>query len=395
MSPVFRWVSLAFVLVAASAAPLAAQGARLLVPLAELETRAASDSLDPMAHYDVALGYWTKGRWADVERSLRRSIAIEPKMAPAYLGLALLPFARRPQLWRDVESDRISADRAPELEESSRFFRRAFQLDPLVDLKLYGLSVPPRGAILIGRNATPAYAALVQGFESLWDGQYATAFGWLDGVLRKLDRGKKDDVPEGLLWYHGLASAHLEKWDLALLDFQRLYERAAAREQTDSLVRTFIMESNQVRYVLATISRRAGRSDQALGLYRESVANDLGLYMAHVQMADIYEERRQWDEAITERQRALEVSPDDTGLRYDLAYSQARARQFNAAAENLTGLMETRPLNPRIPYLLGLVSLRLGDTDSARDALQRFVTTAPSRFNEQVAEARKQLSQLR
>jgi tetratricopeptide (TPR) repeat protein len=347
-----------------------------------------------MAHYNVALGYWTKGRWNDVERSLRRSVAIEPKMAPAYLGLALLPFARRPKLWKEEGSDRVPADRAPQLEESYRFFRRAFQLDPLVDLKLFGLAVPPRDAIVVGRNATPAYAALVQGFESLWDGQYATAFGWLDAVLHKLDRGKQDDVPEGLLWYHGLAAAHLEKYDLALLDFQRLYDRAAAREQSDTLVRTFIMESNQIRYVLATVSRRAGRADQALALYRESAATDLGLYMAHVQMADIYEERRQWNDAITERQRALEVNPDDASLRYDLAYSLARARQFNDAAETLTELMQARPLNPRIPYLLGLVQLRLGDARSARDALQLFVTIAPSRFNEQVAEARQQLNQL-
>jgi tetratricopeptide (TPR) repeat protein len=390
----YRWASLALILFSASAGPLAAQGARLLVPMAELQARAASDSLDPVAQYDVALGYWTKGRWDDVERSLRRSIAIEPKMAPAYLGLALLPFARRPKLWKEEENDRVPADRAPELEESYRFFRRAFQLDPLVDLKLYGLAMPPRGAIIVGRNATPAYAALVQGFESLWDGQYATAFGWLDAVLHKLDRGKKDDVPEGLLWYHGLAAAHLEKYDLAIIDFQRLYDRAAAREQSDTLVRTFMMESNQIRYVLATISRRAGRADQALALYRESVANDLGLYMAHVQMADIYEERRQWNEAITERQRALDVSPDDASLRYDLAYSQARARQFKDAADILTDLMENKPLNPRIPYLLGLVSLQLGDAGRARDALQRFVAIAPSRFNEQVAEARQQLNQL-
>jgi tetratricopeptide (TPR) repeat protein len=394
VSPFRRWASLALVLLSVAAEPLPAQRARLLVPLDELEARAARDSLDPMAHYNVALGYWTKGRWNDVERSLRRSVAIEPKMAPAYLGLALLPFARRPMLWKEEESDRVPADRAPQLEESYRFFRRAFQLDPLVDLKLFGLAVPPRGAIVVGRNATPAYAALVQGFESLWDGQYATAFGWLDGVLHKLDRGKPDDVPEGLLWYHGLAAAHLEKYDLALLDFQRLYDRAAAREQSDTLVRTFIMESNQIRYVLATVSRRAGRADQALALYRESAATDLGLYMAHVQMADIYEDRQLWNDAITERQRALEVNPDDASLRYDLAYSLARARQFNDAAETLTELMQTRPLNPRIPYLLGLVQLRLGDGRSARDALQLFVTIAPSRFNEQVAEARQQLNQL-
>jgi tetratricopeptide (TPR) repeat protein len=294
-----RWASLAFILVAATAEVLPAQQrARLLVPLAQLEARAASDSLDTLAHYDLALGYWAKERWDDVERCLRRSIAIEPKMAPAYLGLAFLPFARRPKLWKEEERGKIPAEWSPRLEEASRHFRRAFQLDPMVDLKVYGLALPPRGAIVVGRTATPAYAALIQGFESLLDGQYANSYAFLDPVLTKLDRGKDDDVPEGLLWFHGLAAAHLQNYDVALIDFHRLHERAVARERTDTLIRTFMMESNQIRYVLATISRRAGRTEQALALYRESVANDLGLYMAQVQMADIYEERRKWEEAM-------------------------------------------------------------------------------------------------
>jgi hypothetical protein len=54
--------------------PLSAQGARLLVPLPELEARVSRDSLDPMVHYDVALGYWVGRRFDDAERALRRAV---------------------------------------------------------------------------------------------------------------------------------------------------------------------------------------------------------------------------------------------------------------------------------------------------------------------------------
>jgi tetratricopeptide (TPR) repeat protein len=385
-------VTLALVL-CALASPVSAQRARLIIPMKDLEAAVTRDSLDPLAHYNVALGYWTKGRWADVERSLRRAVAIEPKLAPAYLALAFLPFARQPKLWEAEEKKKVRPEWTAQLEESSRFFRLAFQLDPMVDLQVFGLAVPPRGAIIVGRNATPTYAALVQGFESLWDGQYNTAYGWLDPVLTKLDRGKPEDVPEGLLWYHGLAAAHLQKYDVALMDFQRLFDRAVARERSDSLLRTFIMESNEIRYVLATVSRLAGRGDQALELYQESVANDLGLFMGHVQMADIYEERRQWNEAITERQRALEVSPENPSLHYDLGYTLARALLFKEAAESLEEAARLNPFNPRTPYLLGLVYLRLADSVRARDSFGRFISMAPSRFAQQVLEARQHLAQ--
>lgn len=57
--------------------------------------------------------------------------------------------------------------------------------------------------------------------------------------------------------------------------------------------------------------------------------------------------------------------------------------------------MRANPDNPRIPYTLGLVRLRLGDNQGAREALSRFVAIAPSRFATQVAEARQKLDQLK
>jgi tetratricopeptide (TPR) repeat protein len=388
------WVSVMAGLLAVVAVPAQAQRARLLVSLTELEARAGQDSLDPVVHYDIALGYWVAGRFDDAERSLRRAVTIEPRFAPGYLGLAFLPYARRPKLWNEDVKGKVPPEWVARVEESDRSFRRAFLLDPMVDLKIYGLVFPPREAIVIGRNATETYAALVRGFESFWDGQYSTSYNWLQQVLQKLERGKEDDIPQALLWYHGLAAAHTYQYDVAVKDFQRLLARAVAKEQTDTLVRSFSLASNQIRYVLATISRRAGLGDEAVALYQESLEKDLGLFMGHVQMAEIYEERRQWDAAITERRRAVESNPENSSLQYDLGYTLARALRFREASEVLSEAMEANPHNARIPYTLGLVRLRLNDRSGARDAFHRFVAIAPSRFGSQVTEARERIAEL-
>lgn len=389
------WASvLSLICLAVAGQPAQAQRARLLVSLAELEARVGQDSLDPVVHYDMALGYWVEGRYDDAERSLQRSVTIEPKFAPAHLGLAFLPYARRPKLWKEELKDKVPPEWAQRVEESDRAFRRAFLLDPLVDLKIYGLVYPPRDAIVIGRNATETYAALVRGFESFWDGQYGRSYGWLQQVLQKLDRGKESDVPEALLWYHGLAAAHTYQYDVAIADFQRLLQRAITKEQTDTLVRSLSLASNHIRYVLATVSRKGGRGEQAVALYQESLANDLSLFMGHVQMAEIYEDRRDWEAAITERRRAVESNPENSSLHYDLGHTLARALRFHEAAEVLSGAMEANPHNARIPYTLGLVRLRLNDRPGARDAFRRFVAMAPSRFAKQVTEARQRIAEL-
>jgi tetratricopeptide (TPR) repeat protein len=111
-----------------------------------------------------------------------------------------------------------------------------------------------------------------------------------------------DDV---VFWYHGLAAAHTRRFDVAIADFRLLLDRALVREQADSLVRGFHLESNEVRYVLANIYQRGLRAEDAVPLYQETLVHDLSFYMAHAQLADIYQERNQWVEAIEERRRAV------------------------------------------------------------------------------------------
>lgn len=386
--------ALILAMLALAPTPLRAQRADLLVPLPDLEARAMRDSLDPLAAYDLALGYWVKRRYDEAERALRRSIAIESKFAPGYLALAYLPYARQPKLWKELDRKEVSPESAAIIDQSFRMYRRAFIVDPMVDLKVHGLAIPPRPALVVGYYANNVYVALVRGFEGFWNGQYQQAYDLLDRVLNAFDAKHQDDIPDVLLWYHGLAAAHTRQFDAALADFHRLLDRARDRERTDTLVRTFALESNEIRYVLATIYRRGQRPEQALPLYQEALSQDLSLYMAHAQLAEIYEERQQWLDAVTERRRALETNPEDTGLQYDLGRTLARSRDFPEAAQVLTAAMEANPYNTRIPYTLGQVLLRLGDREGARKVFDRFIAAAPSRFSPQVAEVRKQLAGL-
>lgn len=385
--------SLAPLVLLAIPGTVCAQRVELLVPVAELEARAMRDSLDPGAHYDAALGYWVVKRYDDAERELRRALAIEPKFAPSCLALAYLPFARRPKLWKEMSENRIPTTLTGTFDEAVQLYQRAFLLDPMVDLKVYGLVMPPRPALVVGFNSDRTYVALVRGFESFWNGDYQISLDWLQRVLNEFDARRQADIPRVLLWYHGLAAAHVDRYDVAIADFRVLLDRALVRERTDSL-QYFTLASNQVRYVLATIYRRGRRPEEAIALYQESLANDLGLYVAHTQLADIYEEREQWVEAIAERRRAVDTFPDDPSLRFDLGRTLAHSRDFPEAAEVLSEAMQANPFNARIPYTLGQVQLRLGDRAAARRTLERFVQMAPSRFRSQVSEVQRQIAEL-
>lgn len=386
-SPVTLAVLLAAVV---SASPAEGQWAHLAVSLDTLIARAGRDSLDPVAQYELGIGYWSARRYDEAERALRRSVAIEPKTAPGYLALSFLPYARRPKLWLEEYRGKVPPELKDAVAESSRLYRRAFMIDPMVDLQIYGLMLPP----LPGGSYDRVTQSLLQGFDGFFGGNYLAAYDGFDAVLNSIPAKDREKKAAGvLLWYHGLAAAHIDRYGTAAHDFRILLDRMVAREKTDSIAVFATLRSNEFRYVLAALEQEAGQRDSALAHFQEVLTNDLGQYMAHVRMAAIYTFRQQWDLAVEERRRAIVTNPDDSSLLFDLGLTLAQAQRLPEARDALTRAMQLNPLNARIPFVLGKVELALHDP-AGRATLERFVAMAPSTFRDQISEARASLASL-
>lgn len=375
--------------------PLAAQF-RLPVKLDELERRAKADSNDPAAHFNVALAYWNAKRWADVERSLRLAITIDPRFAPAYMALTYLPFGQRNRLWEERDERRVPDEWKERLQESDRFFRRACMIDPLVELRS-GDVVQPRSTAhldalqaVFGEHVRDYYDGLDQYFV----GEYQRAYDRFTRVINTIDGDRHPTrIPGNVLWWHGLASARVDKWPEAIWDFEKLMDRSLEPVRRDSLVH-FPLRTNEFRYVLAYLKQRSGNLDEAIELYREAIANDIGLYMAHVRLAEMYEAAHLVDQAILSRRNAVNANPDDPSLLLDLGKSLANFGRFLEAVEPLRRAIDMNPRDPR-PYLyLGLVLEQMGNKDEARTALTTFTSLAPSRYDRQIAVARQHLAAL-
>lgn len=370
---------------------LPAQWAHLAVSLDTLVAAAARDSLDPVAQYELGIGYWTADRYDQADSALRRAIRIEPRTAAAYLALSFLPYARPAKAKARSAGRGAPSPRSAELDEAGRFYRRAFMIDPMVDLKVFGLLLPPMwfgSANRVTRN-------FLDGIQGFFAGQYELAFSGFDAVVNSVpEKDREAKLPSGLLWYHGLAAAHVDRYGVATRDFGILLRRAIEADKTDSLQHVASLRPNEIRYVLAALEQEAGERDSALAHFQQVVTADLGQYMAHVRMADIYEFRQQWDLAIEERRRAVASNPEDSSLQYDLGLTLARAHRYAEARDALVEAARMNPLNARIPYVLGKVQVLLHETSDARATLTRFIAMAPGRFHDQVIEAQQQLATL-
>ena len=360
------------------------------VTVRKLEQAVAKDPHDQIALYELALGYWSKKRWDDVDRTLHQALAIEPRNAPALLALAHLPFARRPQLLDEEVKGTVPPEWQPALIARDRLSRRAFYIDPLVDLQIVGAVAPDANTLLHGRSgATPEQYALV-GLTYFRNAQYDQAFAWFDRLARALG-GEADPsrVPGFVLYYRGLAAAHLNDLPAAIRDFRRLRTMADSAGDAEGVV-----DPAFATYVLAYLLQQSGALDQADTTYQAALAEDLGNWMAHVQLAKIHDDRQEWTDAVRERTLALQADTEDPSLYLDLGITLFKAGRAAEAEPVLAQARTGLPLNYRVPYFQGLVAQELGHPEAARAAFDTFLTLVPSRYVDQIADVRGRLRDL-
>jgi tetratricopeptide (TPR) repeat protein len=398
--PFARWSAapaLGAVLLTLAAGSLSGQRIKLPTSLKHLEEAAKQDSNDAAAHFNVALAFWNEKRWDDAQAALSTALSIEPQFASAHLALAYLPYAQRPRLFTEQAERRVPDEWKPAIEEADRRYRQAFLLDPLCDLRITGAAVPT-SSLALGPGAgfiVEFFFDYVQGFKALLEGDYEKAYVGFQRVVNLIDgeRHPKRIAP-ALHWWRGMAAAHAGRWDAAEWDLERLLDADREREE-DEAIEIFPLQTNEYRYVLAVFKHRAGKLDEARQLYQEALEQDVGLYMANAQLARIHEVAGEWDLAIRERQAAVNANPGDPSLLYDLGLTYARGGRWIDAELALTQALDGNGRDTRILYYLGTVRSELGKPAEARQAFERFVTLAPSRYANQVADAKRRLDALR
>ena len=373
------------------AGTLDAQGLQPSKDIPRLESQVRRDSNDAQLHYQLGVAYWSRKRYDDAERSFRTAITIERRFAAAYLALSYLPFARRKQLFKEVEKGKVPPEWREPLVEADRQRRLAFLINPLVDLQIIGAVVPTQDALVVGHQVfmfTDPFGAFVRG-------NYRSAFFNFDSWVTRREQEKgRDSVPSGLLWFRGLSAGHIGEHQVAIGDFETLLTRGVQAETASIHKGPIPLMTNDYRYILALLNYRANRYSQALALYEQALGNDVGLFMAHVQMGKIYEERQQWPEAIEHFRGAVATNPDDPTLLLDLGIVLREAGQLAESEATLRDAWRANPRDSRVPYHLGLTLEGAGRTTDAREAFSRFLELAPSRYERQRTDVQQRLSAL-
>ncbi len=393
-----RRIALALLLALTVAPPLTGQALRLMTSdLKRVQALARADSNDAEMQYYLALAYWQKHRWPQVDSVLRLVIRMDPRFAEGYLALSYLPYARRRTLSAEEERGRVPEEWRPALDEAHGFYQRAFRINPLVDLRVFSVVYEIEEPRILDYTSEEyrIYERYFAWFVDLGMTRYGSAYDRLRKLAqREFDEGTHPDkVPDYILWYRGLAAAHSQRFPSAMADFQVLLDRTVKKQQRDEIVHV-PLHDNEYRFMLAALNHVTGHADQAAALYREALEHDLGLVMAHTYLAALYEDAGQADSALVERQRAAEASDDDPTTLFEYAAALFNLQRTGEAEAPLRRAREGNPRYPAVHYLLGRVLEELGRAPEARDCYTQFIALAPERLRDLVADSKQRLGKL-
>lgn len=369
--------------VAAALGPRAA--AQDGIAIAALEAHARADSNDPVAHFTYASALFKARRYPQAEHALRQAVRIDPQYAPALYLLARVNDLQIPGrgIFVMTSGRRILFLRPdPRADETALLRRRAFLIDPLVEIE------PPNREWLPTAWRGTLGRALHHYDRQEWNEAIAGFQTVIDRTTRPTDSTR---VPPAALWFRARSALHTGDFDGAIRHLEWLLT-LRMQDSTERIWNPFA--GDELRYILAYVHQQARRWDEAVLRYQQVVQSNLGLDAAHTHLAEIYEAQDRWADAVQERVRAVHANPDALSLIFNLGSTLMSAGRFAEAQPLLERYAAAYPREPRTYYLLGVARASFADTAGARVALTRYLAMAPSRYAAQIDDARQRLAAL-
>lgn len=138
---------------------------------------------------------------------------------------------------------------------------------------------------------------------------------------------------------------------------------------------------------------RLDRADAAREAYGRALQEDLAYSPAHLRLAYMALDKKDTTTALSEFDLAVELRPDDAGVRYQYGFALLLASRLEDAVTQLSKTIELNPVYAPPRYALGLVYEQQGkDTEALRE-FQAFVALA-SRQDTRLADAALRIKML-
>jgi len=178
-------------------------------------------------------------------------------------------------------------------------------------------------------------------------------------------------------FYRAKATYYLRQYDTTAAILASALGRIEARDTSRLRVR-YISRAG-FYYSIGLAYQQGHRDTAAQTAFQHSVTENLGSYMAHVQLANEALTLRDTVTAIAEARQAADIRPDDPVVQLFLGKTLLNARRGNEAVTALRAAIAADPYCAQPYYYLGQASELANDTPGALAGYRGYVVRAKRR----------------
>ncbi len=360
---------------------------------------AAAASQDPakvFAEGEDALG---KGDLDGAERSFKRVLALNPRVAGAYANLGVIHM-RRKQWQQALASLDQAAKLAPQvagirLNIGLAHYRQGDFRHAIPALESVVKDVPDslQARYLLGQCYffTDRYVEAVDTLEPLWS-QQSRDLNYLYVLVIAADKAERKELGDRAL--ARLAEVGGDSAEVHLLVGKAMLQLEAYDDATSELTAAAQADPNLpfVHFNLGMLYSKKGDYERAKAEFLKDIALEPDMVFNYDEIGNVFFLTENDAQAEKSYRQALHLEPQMLNPRLGLARLYQRQGQYEKALTELQAAAKLDPESSRIHYLRGQILLRMGRKAEAKKEIDTSVEMSSARREHRQKELEAQLS---
>jgi len=215
----------------------------------------------------------------------------------------------------------------------------------------------------------PGYAAAYAGVAICWGGLiFSDARSWEEAISKAREAATKaitldDELSEA---HQAMALVHYHEWDWKGVETE--VRKAIALNTGYST--SHVLYSNMLRHL--------GRGDESIAEAKAALDVDPLSMVTNQMLGNAYASARRYQEAIGQYQKGLELHADDSSLQLLLGWAYVYNGALDQGIAAIQSSLDVDGIDPRLSPDLAVIDAMRGETNEARQTLNRLLTLAES-----------------
>jgi tetratricopeptide (TPR) repeat protein len=227
---------------------------------------------------------------------------------------------------------------------------------------------------------------IYDGIAKFRTGNYEKAIERFDYVI--------EEWPEYRLPYflRGVSQAQLQKYEKAIKDFRFLIDKL--EEYNKEKVIPIYLNPAELYYLIAFAYLKQENLDKAEETFKKVIMENMGFYMAHYQLSNIWKKRKNYAEALKELDATIIAKPDDPIFHFSRGVCLTTMDRNWEAMQEFMKAISLNPNYPKSYYTLAVVLESIKNNEAAVENYQNFIERAPKQLNTFIEKAKKRIDSL-